>query len=268
MYNQIWDSLNSNFRKKEYIPFLKEDIKTTVLSDREQSGQEMEVPILSYAQKLPVLREEYDNYGLVHVIPASMWKNLHKTSHIGETDSCIRIFARNGVTLEELTDIENRAVEALESGYQIESENRLKERLDNDAMIRGMVVILGALCLLLAIIGIANVFSNTLGFLYQRKQEFAQYLSVGLTPEQMKHMFCIEAFVIAGRPLLITFLLTVLFVQFATSVSYLEPVVFWKEAPVIPILLFALMIAGFVALAYYLGGRRLLNCDLKDNIYQ
>lgn len=268
VYNQIWDSLNSNFRKKEYIPFLKEDIKTTVLSDREQSGQEMKVPILSYAQKLPVLREEYDNYGLVHVIPASMWKNLHKTSHIGETDSCIRIFARNGVTLEELTDIENRAVEALESGYQIESENRLKERLDNDAMIRGMVVILGALCLLLAIIGIANVFSNTLGFLYQRKQEFAQYLSVGLTPEQMKHMFCIEAFVIAGRPLLITFLLTVLFVQFATSVSYLEPVVFWKEAPVIPILLFALMIAGFVALAYYLGGRRLLNCDLKDNIYQ
>lgn len=261
VYNWIWDSLNSNFRKKEYIPFLKKGLTATVLTDSEQHGEEIEVPISSYAEELPVLREEYDNYGLVHVIPASMWKNLQKTSQIGETDSYIRIFVRDGVTLEELAEIENRVTETLKPSYKIESENRLKERLDNDAMIRGMVIIMGAFCLLLAIIGISNVFSNTLGFLYQRRQEFAQYLSVGLTPKQMRKMFCIEAFVIAGRPLFITCFLTVLFVQFVTSASYLEPAVFWAEAPVLPILLFGLMIVGFVALAYYLGGRRLLNCD-------
>ena len=49
-----------------------------------------------------------------------------------------------------------------------------------------MKVIFGGFCVLLAVIGIGNVFSNTLGFVRQRKREFARYLSVGLTPEGMK----------------------------------------------------------------------------------
>lgn len=127
-----------------------------------------------------------------------------------------------------------------------------------------MKVIWGAFCVLLAIIGIANVFSNTLGFLRQRKREFARYLSIGLTPQEMKKMFCIEAFIIAGKPLLITFPLTVLFVQFAVTASYLDPIVFWSEAPILPILIFAAAIVLSVALAYYVGGKRLLQCDLNE----
>ena len=125
-------------------------------------------------------------------------------------------------------------------------------------------MILGAFCVLLAIIGIANVFSNTLGFLRQRKQEFAGYMSIGLTPQEMRQMFCIEAFVIAGKPLLFTLPLTVLFVQFAVTASYLDPIVFWSEAPILPILIFAAAIVLSVALAYYVGGKRLLQCDLNE----
>ena len=69
------------------------------------------------------------------------------------------------------------------------------------------------MCALLALIGIANVFSNTLSFLQQRKREFARYISIGMTPAQMRKLFCAEAFVIAGRPILITLPLTVIFVS-------------------------------------------------------
>ena len=79
-------------------------------------------------------------------------------------------------------------------------------------------------------------------------------------------MFCIEAFVIAGKPLLVTLPLTVLFVQFAVTASYLDPVVFWAEAPILPISVFAAAIVSFVALAYYIGGKRLLRCDLNETL--
>ena len=148
--------------------------------------------------------------------------------------------------------------------HKIESENRIQEKLSNDRLMQGMVMILGSFCVLLAIIGITNVFSNTLGFLRQRKREFARYLSIGLTPKDMRKMFYIEAFVTAGKPLFITLLLTILFVQFAVTASYLDPMVFWSEAPILPILIFAAAIILFVALAYYIGGKRLLQCDLNE----
>ncbi len=117
---------------------------------------------------------------------------------------------------------------------------------------------------MLAIIGIANVFSNTLGFFRQRKREFAQYMSVGMTPESMRKMFCIEALVIAGRPLLITLPLTMLSVGFMITASYLNPMEFLVRVPIIPIVIFILAIFGFVSLAYYIGGKRMLNCSLAD----
>lgn len=264
--NQIWDSVNSNFRYKEYVPFVKEEKKESILHNISMDDQEIEIPVLSYTRKAPVLREEYENYALVHFIPLTMWKEISETIGGLESDSSIRIFSAGDANLEDLNALEKEVVQILEQEYEIESENRVQEKLSNDRMMQGMILILGAFCVLLAIIGIANVFSNTLGFLRQRKREFAQYMSIGLTPLEMWKMFCIEAFVIAGRPLLITLPFTVLFVQFAVTASYLDPMVFWKEAPIVPILVFAAAIVFFVALAYYIGGKRLLRCDLNETL--
>ena len=186
----------------------------------------------------------------------------------GETDDhiYIRAFSSGNADLTDLNALEQEIVALLSEQYEPESENRVQERLSNDNLIQGLVMILGAFCVMLAIIGIANVFSNTSGFLRHRKREFAQYMSIGLTPREMRKMFCIEAFVIAGKPLLITLALTVLFVQFAVTASYLDPMVFWSEAPVLPILLFAAAIVLFVALAYYIGGKRILQCDLNETL--
>lgn len=124
--------------------------------------------------------------------------------------------------------------------------------------------VIGGLCFILALIGIANVFSNTLGFLRQRKREFAQYLSIGMTPAGIRKIFCIEAAVIAGRPILITIPLTVAAVGVMIKASYLDPMEFIAKAPVGPILAFCLIMAGFVALAYYLGGKKVMKCSLSE----
>ena len=71
-------------------------------------------------------------------------------------------------------------------------------------------------------------------------------------------MFWIEALVIAGRPVLITLPIAVVFVWLMIAASYLNPMEFLAVAPIVPILLFIVSLFGFVALAYYLGGKKIL----------
>ncbi|MDE6518365.1 MAG: ABC transporter permease [Acetatifactor sp.] len=123
---------------------------------------------------------------------------------------------------------------------------------------------LGTFCGLFAIIGIAHVFSNTLGFLRQRKREFARYMSVGVTPQGIRKMFCIEALAIAGRPMLLTLCLTAAAVAVMIKASYLDPMEFIRVAPVGPIAAFILAVFGFVAMAYYLGGKKVLKVSLAE----
>lgn len=262
--NRIWDSINSNFRYKEYIPFIKEERNTITLQNAGQGENSAEIPVLGFTQEVPVLREEYANDTLVQFIPLSVWKEM--AGQIGniETDAYIRILADEGITLAQLNTLETEVVQVLGHEYTLESENRIQEKVSDENMQKGAMLILGAFCVLLAIIGIANVFSNTLGFLSQRKREFAQYMSVGMTPEGMQKMFCIEALVIAGRPLLITLPLTVLSVGFMITASYLDPMEFLMKVPIVPIMVFILAIFGFVALAYYIGGKRMMNCSLAE----
>ena len=181
-----------------------------------------------------------------------------------EPDTYIRILAENSRELSALNVLETEAADIMEGNYTFEIENRIQEKIDNDTMLNGYKLIIGALCVLLAIIGIASIFSYTLGFVQQRKREFARYMSIGMTPESMKKMFCIEALVIAGRPVLITLPLTLLFVGFMVTASYLNPMEFLKAAPIMPIVIFILVIFGFVALAYYIGGRKIMKCNLIE----
>lgn len=262
--NQIWDSLNSNFRYKKNIAYVKENRGTILLQNAGEERETVEIPVLAYTQEVPILREEYDNYSMVQFIPLSLWKKISGQIEGVEADTYIRILAREGAALEELSALEEDILQLFGGAYEIESENRIEDKIANDKMISGYKLIIGALCFLLAVIGISNVFSNTLGFLRQRKREFAQYMSVGLTPAGMRKMFCIEALVIAGRPILITLPLTVVFVAFAVKASYLNPMEFLVEAPIVPVVMFSLAIFGFVALAYYIGGKKVLKYSLID----
>lgn len=278
--NRIWDSINSVFRYREYIPFIKEDLATIGLNNINGEGGRAEIPVLGYTQEVPVLKEEYDDYTLMQFIPLSLWeKTVGKTageaagntdgktagtSAAAGADTYIRILAREGVTSAGLNGLEQSVVKQLGQSYDIESQNRIEDKITNEKIIDGYKLVMGSACCLLAMIGIANVFSYTSGFMRQRKREFAQYMSVGMTPAGMCRMFCAEALVIAGRPVLITLPLTALFVEFTARASYLNPREVWSQIPIVTIAWFSLSIVGFVALAYCIGGKKVLEYSLAD----
>ena len=267
IWNQIRDVTNPDFRHPQYVPYVKGENEVSILR---QSGNEeltAEIPVLSYTEKVPVLREEYatlDYYELVHFIPVSLWKEIKEQIGGSEEDTYICMLGRENVTLEELNALQGQVESLIAGNYKVESENRIQEVEANDKQIQGMMAIFGGFCVLLAIIGIGNVFSNTLGFVRQRKREFARYMSVGMTQGEIKKMFCVEALTIAGRPILITLPLAVVAVGYLLKTSYVEVGTFLAEAPIIPIMIFMLAIWGTVAFAYYLGWRNIRKINLAE----
>ena len=264
--NRIWDNINSNFRYKQYIPFVNESQNVISIQNRDDAERTAQVEVIAYTQDVPVIREEYDNYALVQFISLSMWENIAGTIGNAEADMYVRVLADVELSLEDANVLETSVVNMIGNDYVTESENRIQEKASNNEMMDGFIMIIGAFCVLLATIGIANVFSNTLGFIQQREREFVQYMSIGMTEANIRKMFSIEALVIAGRPLLITLPLTVVFVGFMISSSYLDPMEFWVEAPILEISLFIVAIFVFVGLAYYLGGRRILKADMAETL--
>ena len=267
IWNQIRDVTNPDFRHPRYMPYVKGENAVSILRQSGKEEMTAEVPVLSYTEKVPVLREEYatlDYYELVHFIPVSLWKEIKGQIGGSEEDSYICMLGRENVTSGELDALQGQVDSLIAGNYKTESENRIQEAEANDKQIQGMMTIFGGFCVLLAMIGIGNVFSNTLGFVRQRKREFARYMSVGMTQGEIKKMFCVEALTIAGRPILITLPLAAITVGYMLKISYVEVGTFLAEAPLIPIMIFMLAIWGIVAFAYYLGWRNIRKIDLAE----
>lgn len=64
--------------------------------------------------------------------------------------------------------------------------------------------------------------------------------------------------------MLVALPVTVFGVILFIKASYLEPMLFIREAPFVPIAFFILVIFGFVGLAYWLGAKRLLDSSLAE----
>ena len=267
IWNQIRDVTNPDFRHPRYMPYVKGENAVSILRQSGKEEMTAEVPVLSYTEKVPVLREEYatlDYYELVHFIPVSLWKEIKGQIGGSEEDAYICMLGRENVTSGELDALQGQADRLIAGNYKIESENRIQEAEVNDKQIHGMMTIFGGFCVLLAVIGIGNVFSNTLGFVRQRKREFVRYMSVGMTQGEIRKMFCVEALAIAGRPILITLPIAVITVGYMLKLSYVEAGTFLAEAPLIPIMIFMLAIWGIVAFAYYLGWRNIRKINLAE----
>ena len=58
--NRIWDSNNSNFRYKEFVPFLSGSQSSIVLQNTKDPAATVTVPVLGYTGEPPVLREDPD----------------------------------------------------------------------------------------------------------------------------------------------------------------------------------------------------------------
>ena len=261
LLNRVWDSLHSNFRDRLYLPFVRGDLTALPLTGPDGAVLG-ELPLLGCTDTPPALREEYDQYALVQFWPLSLWQSL-PWAPAAEPGLTVRLLGPEGITAAGCEALQTAAAEQLDrTGLAYTIENRIAEQAANDRMIAGAQAILGAFCLLLAAIGLANVFLNTRGFVHQRRREFARYLSLGMTPAELRSLFWIEGAVVAGRPLVVTLPLTAAVVAFMLDASHLEAEIFLAQAPVLPVALFAALIVGTVALAYGLGARELLTGDL------
>ncbi|SHO43861.1 ABC transporter permease [Anaerocolumna xylanovorans] len=262
--NRIWDNIHSNFRYKKYIPFIKEQDNTgfSLFQNKDRNDYMVKIPVLAYTDELPVLREEYANYALVQVMSASTWQNMLANMSVESQETYINVQTATDAAIWSV----QTEIEQLLSGKNYEIENRAEEKQFNEEIKKGYILIMGGLCGLLAIIGLANVFSNTLGYIYQRKREFSRYVSVGLSPRGIKKILCIEALIIGGKPIVITVPLTIVFVIFAAAASYINPMEFLESMPIVPLFIFACMIMGCVALAYYIGGRKIYRNNIIETL--
>ncbi|MDE7429182.1 MAG: ABC transporter permease, partial [Lachnospiraceae bacterium] len=265
--NRIRDVTNPDFRHPEYMPYIKGESGTSVLRQAGREEVMAEIPVLACTEKVPALREEYatvDYYELVHFLPASLWRESKGQIGGSEEDMSVCILDGESPTAEKLNALQGEIDRLIGSQYNVVSENRIQEKEINDRQIRGMMAIFSGFCVLLAIIGIGNVFSNTLGFVHQRKREFARYLSVGMTPGEIRKLFGIEALILAGRPILISLPIVILAAWAMLRASYLPVGDFIARAPFVPAIVFGMAVLGAVAFAYYLGWRQVSRIDLPE----
>ena len=119
---------------------------------------------------------------------------------------------------------------------------------------------------ILACIGIANVFSNSLGQITQRKREFARYMSVGLSPRGMRKILIYEDLIISLKPIIISLIINIPIVLVFLNSSQMLFKDYLNNMPIIPILVYTMFILIFTSIAYYIGGKKILNKNIMEQL--
>lgn len=265
LVNTIWDNLHSDRLHRRYVPYLDSQtaVDLSLFSDPAQPANQptLAVSIATFAQQGPKLKEEFPQYSLLLIVSDTFYSQLetlfpYQQSHIN--------------VLTATDDGANRVQEQLTAvlpptpSYNIA--NRIQEEAADASMRNALQFVMGSLAALLAGIGLANVFSNALGQIQQRKREFARYLSVGLSPNGLGKILGFEVLLIALRPMLLSLLINVPVVLLALNASSVPGADFVKQMPVWPTAVFFLFILLAVSLAYYLGGKTVYNSHIIETL--
>lgn len=263
--NRIWDNIHSDFRNREFLPFIKEgegqilelEPKKEGMKESKKEKKPIPVKIGAYTDQTPNLREEYNYFSLLQIMSASFEQRF--PDRIVGNERYVRILTDSD---KEIGQVAVKLTEVLDkSGCNYTLENRKSEEAYNTLSRKGMNIIMGILCGMLSFIGIANVFANTLGSIYQRKREFARYISIGLTPGGVKKILFMEALIISMKPILICLPLNIMFVVFSVYLKYGD---FVKIMPIKPLFIMALFIIVTVGFAYYISGRKICRADIVE----
>lgn len=252
--NIIWDSVNSERTDRQYIPFLNEDNEIVL----NVNGKD--ISISEFADALPVLREELTQYALTLVTSESYYAALGFDLEAEKTIYTIKMKdkSRNDALAERLQGM-------LEAYPDYAFESRVQELADEIQIQRGLRMIIYLFTGILTCIGLANIFASTLGQIHQRRREFARYFAVGLTPKGAAKILVREAAIVALRPILLTIVVNIPLMALALDAGGITAADFiTKRLPLVPAILLFTAVTGFVALAYYLGGKKICNMNLVD----
>lgn len=227
------------------------------------------VEIAAYTEQMPDLREEYEAFALVQFMPESVFREAEAYFSAGksgaETETIYyKILAEEQEQIPEIHRSITKLLDGMGGEIEYELENRPEKENYNARVMRIYKLLVGILCTLLALIGLANVFAATLGGICLRRREFARYLSVGMTPRGVGKMMCLEALYVVARPVLLGLPLQIGFVLFAVRASHIRLTDFLEAAPVLPLTVFLLFLLACVGAAYAAAGMAVYRGNIMD----
>ena len=258
--NKLWKSENHNL-KGEYIPYIKEkDNVKLELFEKEQKSKSYNINVTNYAQELPDLKEEYNRHEceFVLIISEDYANKINKNIMINQTYFNIKLNDVGQIN-DTQAKIENKI-----SGLEYEIQNRINEEISDKNERKGMIIVIEIFAGILSCIGLANVFSNTLGQVTQRKREFARYMSIGLSHKGMKKILIYEDLIISLKPIIISLIINIPIVIFFLDTSQMLVKDYLTNMPIIPILVYTIFVLIFTSLAYYIGGKKILDKNIAD----
>ncbi len=226
-----------------------------------RDGTGAEITVAAYSETVPNLREEYNKYGVVQIMPLTAYQRISNSIPLKEKTMYINIQTDSDAGIGE---IEKKAVSMLGSNYDYMVENRPDAEKRNIEIYDYYRKIIGAVCVLLACIGIANVFANTLGFVFQRKREFARYQSIGLTPNGIMKMFGVEMLIIGVKPILLSIPFNAVFILFAVNRSGVEISEFMERLPVFSTVAFTCFVLLAIGISYFIGSKQIKQTNITD----
>ncbi len=297
--NNIRDAREQNFRQRSYLRYLDEDngSRSIRLSPDSPDGENADISVanenadlsfklIGYATELPRLKMDFwsdDYYELVHVVPSSLWE---KALALGGSSEAVRsdtgattlnyISGRQELRDDDISDQEKltyiRQIEAeirnvlSKSGYDFVIENRIQDKLSSNAaldILRGMASVF---CILLALIGLANVCTLTLSYTYKRRNTCARLMAIGMTPVQLHQSFYKEALGIIGPPVVLTIFIVPAFTFMMMKAAYMDTGYGLSVIPVLPLLVFAAAVSAAVLLSYRASIKAILADDLSEEL--
>lgn len=215
-----------------------------------------------FAEKGPDLREEFEDFALVLIVPESVYQK--KLAAVFPDD--VMYFKIKAVSEEKIKAAEEKLTGLLRGKYEYRLENRKTEEAFEEKVRQGYKVLVGTLCGLLAFVGIVNVFANTLGGVYMRRREFARYLSVGFTPGGLVKILAMESCITALKPILISLPFQIAFVIFTVNASKLRLSDYLPVMPLLPMAAFAGAVFLSVGAAYYMAGRKIAGLNIVEGL--
>lgn len=274
LYHTVNDVGTSTKRNPVPIPFL--DVMpgdtmtlTEAVNDSYEGNFTFDVEIAAIAdQRPPIGNTSFGvRYSAIQVMPIEPMRRLaaqFAKSNIVRMDGIIRVSDPAEISAASAA-LERICESYFGSGdYRLYDEN---EYYEVEAAGKATTnLMFGFVVVLLAIIGLSNVWSTVRGTLNARRREFAMLRSVGLPPRGLKKMLLLEAVLLGLTPMILglpVFIILQGLFLWMNEVSFVE----WLPyAPWLSLLLYAAAVVAIMAAAYATGGRKLLSENIIEAI--
>ncbi len=266
--NEQRDDINSDRRNDIRIKFLNLNVgdklnceEKVFEEDTSKYSFQTEVGYLTN-QTLPSLNTSNKKFSLVQIMPRSTYLKIVNNFSIEKRKTNAQNISAVAVVQsdDQIQSVADK-MEAICNKWYGSGDyyiwNVLEVRKVNaSAMLITRVIVL-FISGFLALIGISNVFSTVSGNLKQRQKEFAILRSVGLQPKGIRRMLTMEALFFGLIPILLSIPVNILLIGLFLKIKMIYFSEFVPYMPILPIIIFGIVILLSILLAYTLGGKKI-----------